>query len=274
MRRFLALTTALTLVLFLLPLLAAGRGAPAEAETLAPHPRPTETDARADSVAPLFRPGGDRQIVAAPPSPAPAAPGGDEAHMIRVLVGDTVQEMSLAAYLFGVLSAEMSADFPREALRAQAVAARTNAVSKQHAARGAGGPPAVHKGADICDNFAHCQAYLPRAEALARWGDDAARAADAVTRAVRDTDAQILVYDTQPILAVFHAISSGHTERAADVWGADIPYLQAVESPGETEAPGYAGRVELSAASFRAAVRALAPEAALDGPPAGWFGAP
>ncbi|MDR0380379.1 MAG: stage II sporulation protein D [Oscillospiraceae bacterium] len=281
MRRFLALTTALTLTLFLLPLLAAGRRAPADADgVLVPDPRPPAAGPAANLTAPLPRPdappsaGGGPSAGAAPLSAAPAEGGGDETHKIRVLVGDTVQEMSLSMYLFGVLAAEMPADFPTEALRAQSVAARTNAVSKQRAARGANGPPAAHKGADICDNYAHCQAYLPRADALARWGDGAARAAEAVTRAVRDTDAQILVYDAQPISAVFHAISSGRTERAADVWGADIPYLQAAESPGETDAPGYAGRVELPAAAFRAAVRAMAPEAKLDGPPAGWFGTP
>ncbi|MDR1157439.1 MAG: stage II sporulation protein D [Oscillospiraceae bacterium] len=286
MRRFFALTTALTLALFLLPLLAAGRGAPAETEIvpLVPDPRPAEADVHMDPAGPrppssISAPAGEPndgndQAAATSLSAAPAVPGGDETHMIRVLVGDTVQEMSLAAYLFGVLAAEMSADFPREALRAQAVAARTNAVAKQRAARGAQGAPAAHKGADICDNFAHCQAYLPRAEALARWGDDAVHAADAVTRAIRDTNAQILVYDTQPIQAVFHAISGGRTERAADVWGTDIPYLQAAESPGEAEAPGYAGRVELPAAALRAAVQELAPEAALDGPPTDWFGTP
>ncbi|MDR2670949.1 MAG: SpoIID/LytB domain-containing protein, partial [Oscillospiraceae bacterium] len=227
MRRFFALTTALTLALFLLPLLAAGRGAPAETGTLqVPDPRPTGADAYADPAgpplpsgvsAPADGPDGgdDRAAAPAPLSADPAAPGGDETYMIRVLVGDAVQEMSLAAYLFGVLAAEMPADFPGEALRAQAVAARTNAVAKQRAARGAQGAPAAHKGADICDNFAHCQAYLPRAEALARWGDGAARAADAVTNAILDTDAQILVYDAQPIQAVFHAISGGRTERAA-----------------------------------------------------------
>ena len=75
---------------------------------------------------------------------------------ITVLVNGKAQEMPLETYVEGVTAAEIADDFPVEAIRAQAVAARTYAVYKQSRGR-----PAEHPDADVCDDYSHCAAYQP-----------------------------------------------------------------------------------------------------------------
>lgn len=272
MKQFFGVTASLVLVVFFLPLLALGGSPSLRDDGLS---GAGGYDAAGDGAAvEVGAFSGDTASPAPSPLSDPSGASGDGALIVKILVGDTVTEMSMRDYLIGVVAAEMPADFPEEALKAQAVAARTVAENKMRAARGSQGPAEAHKGADVCDNYAHCQAWLSREEAMARWGDDAQAYSDAIQRAVYETDSLVITYEDEPIVAVFHAASSGHTEKAADVWGADIPYLLSVESPGEEESPQYHGRVELSAAAFKAEILELYPDAKLDGAPDTWFGAP
>jgi stage II sporulation protein D len=215
-------------------------------------------------------------------APAPTAPlasgaavsaaGGDGQLIVRALVKGELREITMRDYLFGVVAAEMPADFPAEALRAQAVAARTYIENKMLSARGPDGPPAQHMGADVCDDYRHCKAYVSREEAYEGWGGDADRYAAAVEAAVRDTDGLAVVYENEPIVAVFFAVSAGRTESAKDVWGADIPYLQAIDSPGEDGAQGYEAQVSVPTDEARRILLDAYPDALLDGPPSDWFG--
>ena len=175
-----------------------------------------------------------------------AAEKKDAAVEITLWDGEKVQTLALDEYLCGVVAAEMPALFPEQALRAQAVAARTYAMRRASAS-----PAAAHRGAMLCANAAHCKAYRPIAEAAANWGISRDAYTEKISAAVADTDGQILLYEGEPISAVFHSASSGKTERAADVWGGDVPYLQSVESPGEQEAPNYHGTVEIACDEFR-----------------------
>lgn len=83
-----------------------------------------------------------------------AATGGSD---ITVLVNGKAQEMPLETYVEGVTAAEIADDFPVEAIRAQAVAARTYAVYKQSRGR-----PAEHPDADVCDDYSHCKERIAR----------------------------------------------------------------------------------------------------------------
>lgn len=153
----------------------------------------------------------------------PASVSFDESTYITVKISGTETELSLKEYLRGVLAGEIPASFPEEALKAQAVAARTYIMRD---------PEAVY-----CDDPAHCMAYSkefdPRLDA-----------------AIEQTNGEILVYDDEPILAVFFAASSGKTENAVDVWGGDYPYLTAVESVGEEDAPRFSGTVTVTVEEF------------------------
>ena len=202
------------------------------------------------------------------PTPAAPSPGEwDAAHTLRVLGRDgQTAEMTMADYLWGVVAAEMPASFEAEALRAQAVCARTYSLwklrAKSHEA----------DGADICADSSCCQAYISPEEAAQRWGEQAAAAYTAkIASAVADTDGQALTYEGELIQAVFFSSASGATEDAQAVWGKSLPYLVSVDSPEGDEVPNYRSTVTLTAEQ----VKKLANEAGLgcdlSGEPDRWF---
>ena len=201
------------------------------------------------------------------PEPIVILPPGeiDSDETIRVLLGDTVEEMSMAEYLEGVLRAEMPASFEQEALCAQAVAARTYTLYKLET----GGNHAPD--ADICGDSTCCQAYLGKEAAAANWGDGAERYEAKIENAVSATDGQTILYDDEPILAVFHSSSAGQTKSAGEVWTQDLPYLQSVSSPeNEDEIPNYYSRVEFTPAEFKEKFLTAFPEADFSGNVGGW----
>lgn len=186
--------------------------------------------------------------------------------VLRVLDGDTVLEMDLGTYLVGVVRAEMPASFQQEALKAQAVAARTYTLYKLQTGGNHGGT------ADICTNSTCCQAYIAEERARANWGDDADTNEKKVEDAVTATDGQVILYGGVPILAVFHSSSAGLTRAAGEVWLNDLPYLQAVESPEESDSiPNYYSRIEFSPEEFREKILAAYPDADLSGDVDGWL---
>lgn len=186
---------------------------------------------------------------------------------ITVLVDGEARTMKLEDYVVSVVAGEISPDFPTEAIRAQAVAARTYALYKQKTGR-----PAQHEEADVCDDPAHCAAFVDlKTEAAARWGEQADTAKDVIRQAVEDTAGQVLTYEGEPIVAVFSSAAGEKTEHAVDVWGSDIPYLQSVDSPGGEACPKYYDAVVLTADEIRARAAKTLPSADLSGDPSGWF---
>ena len=145
--------------------------------------------------------------------------------------------MPFEEYITGVVCAEMPALFEVEAIKAQAVAARTYTVSKINA--NANDLQDAHKGASICTSPSHCQAYVPKEEISKKWGNNAEEFYNKIKSAVLDTKGEILTYQNEPIRAVFHSSNSGRTENASDVWGGDFPYLKSVESFGEDLSPKF-----------------------------------
>ncbi|MCC8169096.1 MAG: stage II sporulation protein D [Oscillospiraceae bacterium] len=173
---------------------------------------------------------------------------------------DRVEEMEIDEYLTCVVAAEMPADFENEALKAQAVAARTYLYSHIEAAEN-GNIPEEHNGAVICTDSTHCQAYISEEERKKSWGGGADSNWKKIEKAVDGTKNQIMTYNSEPISAVFHSTSSGRTERAADVWGEDIPYLQSVESEGDLYSPKYISEVHISVDDFKRIISEKVPDA-------------
>lgn len=190
---------------------------------------------------------------ASPPAEKPAAAmDADEEMLLRVRIGGEEREMTMAEYLLGVLRAEMPAEFEPEALKAQTIAARTYTIHKM-----AAGEIAAHPGIDACDDITCCKAYKDAAAAAEDWGSMALYYEEKLARAVRETDGEILVYEGQPVLAVFFSSSGGQTQRAGDVWLKDLPYLQSVSSAEEAETvEAERSEAYFTAAQFRAAVQA------------------
>lgn len=189
----------------------------------------------------------------------------DSARTLRVLDGDTVTEMSFSDYLQGVLRAEMPASFQEDALRAQAVAARTYTYYKMQNGGNHGDT------ADICTDHSCCQAFLGKEKAAENWGKNAERYEAKIENAVSATDGQVMLYGGAPILAVFHSSSAGETWNSGEVWAQDLPYLQSVSSPEGEGVPNYYSTVELTEAEFREKFLAARPEADLSGPASGWI---
>lgn len=204
---------------------------------------------------------------ASTPDPAQAAPLEEAAATVdstvhlRLLDGDETLDMTLEDYLWGVVSAEMPASFEDQALRAQAVAARTYTVYKLiH-------PTKAHE-AHICSDPGCCQAWLSREDRMEKWGSDREALAQRISDAVRDTDGMVMCYGGDPIQAVFHAASGTATRSAEDVWGSEVPYLHSVTSPEGEEVPNYYSTATVSAADFAAAL----PECDLEGDCSSWIG--
>lgn len=159
---------------------------------------------------------------------------------------DKVVEMDVMQYLKEVVSAEMPASFHNEALKAQAVAARTYMLTRKNA-----GPTDIHKGADICTDSTHCKAWMSETDRKKSWGNDAENNWQKISDAVEATDEMVITYQGNLISAVFHSTSSGTTENAKDVWGGDVPYLVSVNSIGDTQSPKYNSKAEFNIDEFK-----------------------
>ena len=122
----------------------------------------------------------------------------------------------------------------------------------------------------MCAQSACCQACLTVEGLRARYGDGFEAAWDKALAAVRETQNEVLTYEGALIDAVYFSCSGGSTEDAAAVWGTDVPYLRAVESPGEQDAAKYESRVCVTAETFAETLRALDTSAQLSGDPSGW----
>ena len=188
-------------------------------------------------------------------TPTRAAVDGKEQLTVLAKSGN-LQQMSLDEYLVGVVLAEMPADFDSEALKAQAVVARTYTRRRMDSGK--------HNKAAVCMDPGRWQGGRSNVDYLDNGGRQSAIVK--VRRAVAETDGAGRCYDGKLIDATYFSCSGGSTEDAVAVWGQDVPYLQAVQSPGEEEAPRY-----LDTVTFTAAERARRLGSENRGDPAGWF---
>jgi stage II sporulation protein D len=134
----------------------------------------------------------------------------------------TIVSMDLEQYIKGVVTAEMPASFSMEALKAQAVCARTYAIKKlieEHP---------YPQGANLSDDINACQAYAPMLNS-AKDDSYTRELAKKIDEAVESTRGEIMLYDSKPIDAVYHSTCGGKTENAGAVWGKDVPYLRAIK---------------------------------------------
>ena len=151
-----------------------------------------------------------------------------------------VEQVNIDDYLCNVVSAEMPADYEIEALKAQAVVARTYTIYKINNKK--------HENADICDDSTCCQAWVDKETRFSRWEESKRESNwEKIQKCIQETQGQIVTYQNQPINAFFHANSGGKTELPVNVWGGTgLPYLQVVETAGEEGYKQYESEVELT----------------------------
>ena len=222
MKRTLAVSIALYLSVFLIPLLTAGQ-APLPPER--PNPSPAE-EAEPPPAPFAEEPPPEPEF----PEPVPPPELPDAGAAVTVLVGDgAARELTLREFLYGAVAAEMPALYPEEALKAQAVAIRTFALyASSHP---------YHEDALLCGNPECCLAFSPLAERGEVWGGQYEEFAQKIVAAVEETDGVVILYESRPVEAVFFAATDGRTRSAEEVWGAEVPYLQSVESIFDEEFP-------------------------------------
>lgn len=152
---------------------------------------------------------------------------------IRVYIHESqeIKEVELEEYVKGVVSSEMPAAFGFEALKAQAIAARTKALYQKQQYGQAGNPN--HPGAEVC-NDVHCQVFRNRERLRDIKGESWMRDYwPKIEEAVEETKGMVATYEGQLIDPLYHSTSGGRTENSEDVFTAMAPYLRSVESPYE-----------------------------------------
>lgn len=154
---------------------------------------------------------------------------------------DSIEELPIDEYLYGVVSAEMPATYEIEALKAQAIVSRTYTLYQIINGKN------KHGEAELCDDSKCCQAWISKDDRFAKWKEDVRENNwNKIVTSVKETSGKIIVYDGKPIGAFFHSNSGGKTENVANVWGSNnMPYLQSVETSGEDDYSQYSSEVVL-----------------------------
>ncbi len=156
------------------------------------------------------------------------------------------EQMDIRDYVIGVVAAEMPASYEAEALKAQALVAVTYAeYTKLHEKdEGIGG-------ADVSDDSNRHQGYLTQEQMKEKWGDAYEECYQNIANAVDAVIEERIKYNGEIILPAYHAISSGQTETAANIWGNDIPYLQSADSEWDKDSTRFESQVTVTAEELK-----------------------
>ena len=167
-----------------------------------------------------------------------------------------IEKIDIEKYLYGVLSSEMPSTFDEEALKAQAIAARTYVIYKMENNITSG-----HKNSAVCTNSAHCQAYTSYEDLKKIKGEDWIKSDYVkVKKAVDDTKGQIVTYEKKAILPLYFSTSSGKTENSKDVFSTQYPYLVSVDSPYEQNSPKYSTTYSIKKSKFIKCIKNIYPQ--------------
>lgn len=164
---------------------------------------------------------------------------------VTVLINETgkTESMKTEDYIFGVVAAEIPAQFCEETIKAQAVAAYTYLKYKQI--------KNADKPYDITDSPSSDQHYINSEKAMEKWGKNGEEYSIKIKNAIESVKGEFIAYNNEPILALYHAISGGKTEDVTDVFGSDEPYLISRESIGDLLCEDYQCLVSVSIEEFK-----------------------
>lgn len=145
---------------------------------------------------------------------------------IKLNTSGSVVTMNLEDYVVGVVASEMPVTFHAEALKSQAIVARTFAMKK------------ASQGITLLNSSSH-QTYKSEAQLKNMWGSSYTTNINKIKNAVNATSGMVLKYNGGYIDAMYHSISNSKTEMPKYVWGSNLPYLQSVNSNWDTGVKGY-----------------------------------
>lgn len=179
------------------------------------------------------------------PEPPQIASGPTVEVAVHRVSAQKIENVPLEEYVVGVLAMEMPADFELEALKAQALAARTYVVRQMLSEQ----KLKVPNGADVSDTVSH-QVYKNNEELKAQWKGDYDWKIEKIRQAVKETQGQIITFNGEPIDAVFYSTSNGYTEDSENVWKNAVPYLKSVESPWDVNTEKFHSQVNMPISEF------------------------
>lgn len=186
--------------------------------------------------------------------------GSSDFYVLREETGEVIK-MSEEEYVIGAVMAEMPADYPVEALKAQAAAAHTYAVRRREEQLSS--PSSELCGAYISDDPQKYQGFLSEDEAKKLYGSGYTEAYRKISEAVSAVSDRVIICGGEPIVAAFHAISPGKTESAENVWGSSVSYLMPVDSSFDEAATDFSESFTFTAAEVRGRLVAEYPEKAV-----------
>lgn len=171
-----------------------------------------------------------------------------------------VSNMKLEDYIIHVVAGEMPASYEIEALKAQAVAARTYALKHIK------GEAKCKSGHTICTDPGCCQACLSTEEMRSSWGKSYSTYYDKIKEAVSATSGEVLTSEGVLISALYHSSSGGKTENSEAVFAVALPYLVSVDSVGEEDSPEYSDEKTFTNAEICTIINEAFPQAKLKNP--------
>ena len=179
----------------------------------------------------------------------------NDSYIIKLLHKQTgeIEELNLEEYLLGVVSAEMPASYEEEALKAQAIVARTYTMYT------------INNSKKYLNEVIHI-AWMKKENRMSKWKEEEKDGNwKKIEDAVYNTINQIITYNGETIDAFFHSNSGGNTEEVSNVWGGeDLPYLKSVETSGESEYSQYSSEIIFSKEELENKIKELHPEFVID----------
>ncbi len=159
----------------------------------------------------------------------------DETSIVKVYnkTNNEVIEMNIHDYLICAVAGEMPATFNIEALKAQAVAARTFTVKHMS------GACSSNTNAHVCTYYGCCQAFVSQEQMKKNWGSLYEEKYATIKAAVELTDGLVMLHNGSPITVFYFSTSNGYTDACQDVFVKTLPYYKSVKSPGEETASGF-----------------------------------
>lgn len=180
-----------------------------------------------------------------------------------------VMNLNLEEYVVGVIAAEMPVTFDIEALKAQAVAARTYTLRRLE--QFGASPNPDHPQYDMCTNPSHCQAWINKEGRIEAWKNDERysdldfdKSWEKLQEAVYSTQGQVATYNGELIDPLFHSTSGGKTENSEDYFEAQVPYLRSVISQYEGDSPHLVNEITMGVDEFVSKLKAKLPDIQVD----------
>ena len=162
----------------------------------------------------------------------------DNACEIFIEVEGQKEKIPLETYITGVVAAEMPVSFKKEALKAQAIAARTYALKTTNYGKTAIAPTVAR------------QVFYDEEQRKANWASNFLGNEKKIVEAINETKGQVLLYNNELITAMFHSTSNGKTESAYGYSGNNVPYLQSVASVSDQASPKFTAEQEWTLAQW------------------------